>query len=196
MHSSELVCYWHPASISGSVQAGVPLALLDGSIPAHIFHFWHERRALRVLWQAMASCFQLIIPHSDVEVGRFRLMGATLNQMPGWCNDLSYACALSAPVANLWRPPVSQVEALEALLSGRTTWLACHVAPADDAHLQQVHNQMRLAFPQLLTVHVHHGHEPATALLADWGAAGARAVCSSAMPASRAFLGSLQGRSI
>eukprot|EP00892_Ulva_mutabilis_P000387 jgi/Ulvmu1/10349/UM061_0032.1 len=173
-----------PNLVVMSAQAGVPLALLDGSIPAHIFHFWHERRALRALWQAMASCFQLIIPHSDVEVGRFRLMGATLSQMPGWCNDLSYACALSAPVANLWRPPVSQVTTLEALLAGRTTWLACHVAPADDGHLQQVHNQMRLAFPQLLTVHVHHGHEPANAVLTEWAAAGAKAVCSSAMPAS------------
>ena len=169
------------------LQAGIPLALMDGSIPAHIFHFWHHIRPMRTLWRAMASCFQLIIPHSDIEVGRFRLMGASLSQMPGWCNDLSYACSLSAPVANLWRPPVAQISALEALLASRSAWMACHVHASDEPQLQHVHMQLRTEFPSLLTVYIYHGSDTGASLAAEWAAAGIPTVCSSSLPPSRAF---------
>eukprot|EP00878_Enallax_costatus_P040450 GHUV01046696.1.p1 GENE.GHUV01046696.1~~GHUV01046696.1.p1 ORF type:complete len:119 (-),score=16.57 GHUV01046696.1:40-396(-) len=38
------------------------------------------------------------------DVGRFRILGATLTQMPGWCSDLKYAAALGTSVWHLWRP--------------------------------------------------------------------------------------------
>ena len=170
--------------VAAWLQAGIPLALMDGSIPAHIFHFWHHIRPMRTLWRAMASCFQLIIPHSDIEVGRFRLMGASLSQMPGWCNDLSYACSLSATVANLWRPPVAQISALEALLASRSAWMACHVHPSDEPQLQHVHMQLRTEFPSLLTVYIYHGSDTGACLAAEWAAAGVPSVCSSSWPAS------------
>ena len=118
------------------MQADIPLALLDASIPQPVFQFWHARRHRRGLFAALAASFALIIPHSDIEVGRFRLLGATLPQMPGWCNDLSYACALSTPVANLWRPSARAVEQLEALLVDRAAWLVCNLPPSEEAALR------------------------------------------------------------
>lgn len=42
------------------------------------------------------------------DVGRFRIFGATLQQMPGWCSDLKYAAALGNSVWHLWRPKPSR----------------------------------------------------------------------------------------
>jgi hypothetical protein len=134
----------------------------------------------------MASAFALIIPNSDIEVGRFRLMGATLPQMPGWCNDLSYACALSSPVANLWRPSYASVANLQKLLAGRESWLVCNFPADDEGDLFATHSSLRAEFPHLLTVYVpldatragricRAFHDPAT---------GSRAVCASSSPPS------------
>jgi hypothetical protein len=43
------------------------------------------------------------------DVGRFRIFGATLTQMPGWCSDLKYAAALGNSVWHLWRPKASRL---------------------------------------------------------------------------------------
>jgi hypothetical protein len=45
------------------------------------------------------------------DVGRFRIFGATLTQMPGWCSDLKYAAALGNSVWHLWRPKPSRCAA-------------------------------------------------------------------------------------
>ena len=135
----------------------------------------------------MTAAFSLIIPHSDIEVGRFRLLGAALPQMPGWCNDLSYACALSSPVANLWRPPASAVTALQALLAGRDAWLVCNYASADEGDLVATHAALHAEFPRVLTVYVPADPTRAAAICAAFAADGrTTARCTSSCPTSRA----------
>jgi hypothetical protein len=51
----------------------------------------------------------LVAPYCTLQdVGRFRIFGATLTQMPGWCSDLKYAAALGNSVWHLWRPKPSR----------------------------------------------------------------------------------------
>jgi hypothetical protein len=51
----------------------------------------------------------MLAPRDNVQdVGRFRILGATLAQMPGWCSDLKYAAALGNSVWHLWRPKASR----------------------------------------------------------------------------------------
>lgn len=172
------------------MQKGISLALLDASIPQDVFHYWHSNRRSRALFKVMASAFSLIIPNSDMEVGRFRLMGASLPQMPGWCNDLSYACALSSPVANLWRPSFASVSHLQKLFAGRDAWLVCNYSADDEGDLFATHSNLRAEFPRLLTVYA-----PLDATRADRicrafhdPAAGTCAVCTTSCPASRTLL--------
>ena len=171
-----------------TLQAGIPLALLDASIPQHIFDFWHSSRLRRTLFKALIAAFSLIIPHSDIEVGRFRLLGATLAQMPGWCNDLAYACALSTPVANLWRPAADDVSALAERFSGRAAWLVCNVTAAEEPAIIAAQTDLERDCAHALTVLVPLDASRAAEVAAAYCNAGCKAVCASSMPASRAFL--------
>jgi 3-deoxy-D-manno-octulosonic-acid transferase len=150
----------------------------------HIFHFWHAHKWRRALFAALTSAFELIIPHSDIEVGRFRLMGATLAQMPGWCNDLSYACALSSPVANLWRPSERAVQDLQRHLNGRDAWLVCNALPSEEATLRATHLELRVEFSRLLTVYVPLDPTRGPEICHAFAATGVRAVCSTSLPPS------------
>lgn len=38
------------------------------------------------------------------DVGRFRIFGTRMQQMPGWCSDLKHAAALGSSVWHLWKP--------------------------------------------------------------------------------------------
>lgn len=176
----QLTSSWH------ALQAHVPLALLDASIPQPVFHHWHRTRGRRALFASLAAAFSLIIPHSDIEVGRFRLLGATLPQMPGWCNDLAYACALSTPVANLWRPTAADVADLVTAFAGRDTWLVCNATSADEQSALAAHGELAKEFPSLLTVLVPADASHARDLVAVFGAAHVKAVVASALPMSRA----------
>jgi hypothetical protein len=66
----------------------------------------------------------LLATHSLQDVGRFRILGATLAQMPGWCSDLKYAAALGTSVWHLWRPSAARILGVKAAVGGRPLWVA------------------------------------------------------------------------
>ena len=157
-------------------------------MPKALFHAAHDRPGPRALAGGLAAAFSLIIPHSDMEVGRFRLLGATLGQMPGWCNDLSYACALSSVVANLWRPSTCDADELEALFAGRASWLACNCTDEEEAALPAAHGELAAEFKGLLTVFVPRDGTRGAAAAAAFGRADATVAFMSGLPPTRAPL--------
>ena len=58
------------------------------------------------------------------DVGRFRMLDASLGQMPGWCSDLKYAAALGTSVWHLWRPSAQRMLAVRKAVAGRPMWVA------------------------------------------------------------------------
>eukprot|EP00873_Tetraselmis_striata_P002563 jgi/Tetstr1/422827/TSEL_013618.t1 len=100
--------YWRPAAavfveselwpnlIRQAHHFGVKMALLNARMSSESFLKWHNWSAGRELIGGALSHFSLIVPQSDLDVGRFRLLGAELWQMPGWCADLKYAAAMGS----------------------------------------------------------------------------------------------------
>jgi hypothetical protein len=124
--------------------------------------------------------------HDRPQVGRFRLLGATLPQMPGWCNDLAYACALSTPVANLWRPSARAVADLEATFAGRDAWLVCNATPVDEEAMLAAHEELAREFPVLLTVYAPLDGTRAAAVARAFERIGVATALASALPKSSA----------
>lgn len=143
--------------VSGRRLASVPLAALTAAaaLVAAAAAFIHVIQSIQPLSNAdtpparrlMAAAF----PRSRwtalscwwrQDVGRFRILGATLGQMPGWCSDLKYAAALGNSVWHLWRPKPGRIAALRAVLSARTVWVAAHTQHGEEAAAATVHVQL------------------------------------------------------
>eukprot|EP00775_Hariotina_reticulata_P009725 gene9724-9884_t len=103
------------------------------------FMKWFTRRMSRALLGRLLSHFSLIVPQSDVDVGRFRIFGATLSQMPGWCSDLKYAAALGTSVWHLWRPKPHRIAALRCATAGRQLWVAAYTVLGEEEAVGAVH---------------------------------------------------------
>eukprot|EP00882_Tetradesmus_deserticola_P020521 GHRQ01022170.1.p2 GENE.GHRQ01022170.1~~GHRQ01022170.1.p2 ORF type:complete len:317 (+),score=91.28 GHRQ01022170.1:883-1833(+) len=141
-----------PALVECCAAAGVRLALLNARLSSRVFLSWFCSAPRRALLGSMLSSFNLIVPQSDIDVGRFRILGATLGQMPGWCSDLKYAAALGTSVWHLWRPRPGRIAALRQAVAGRTIWVAAHTAPGEDEAVGSCHVRLRSDWKGLLTV--------------------------------------------
>ncbi len=82
----------------------VRLALINAHMDPKDLLRWHAQRHTRRTLGEVLEKFSLIIPQSDVDVGRFRIFGASMRQMPGWCNELKYAAQMGGSVWHLWKP--------------------------------------------------------------------------------------------
>lgn len=94
----------HPGLVAAAAAAGVPLALLNARIPSQQLLQWHGDPRRKRQLERMLRAFQLIVPQTDADTARFRMFGARLAQMPGWCTDLRSAASLGAGAWNLCRP--------------------------------------------------------------------------------------------
>ncbi|KAK9824303.1 hypothetical protein WJX72_009288 [[Myrmecia] bisecta] len=141
-----------PTMLQQCRRRGISLALLNASLSPNTFSKWHDRPAKRAQAESLLACFSLIVPQSDLDVARFRLLGATLAQMPGWCADLKYAASMGACVWQLWRAPADRVMALRQGVAGRPLWLAACVHEDEEESLANVHKALLAEWPSLLTV--------------------------------------------
>jgi len=141
-----------PNLICRARDRGVALALLNARMSNKSFLRWHNWTTGRDLARSMLSCFSLIIPQSDLDVASFRLLGAELWQMPGWCADLKYAAAMGACVWQMWRPSEDRVELLRRAVGARDCWVAASTHSGEDPVIGQTHLQLLGGFPALLTI--------------------------------------------
>ncbi|WIA36478.1 hypothetical protein OEZ86_007778 [Tetradesmus obliquus] len=141
-----------PALVECCATAGVRLALLNARLSSRLFLAWFGSMPRRALLGRMLGSFNLIVPQSDIDVGRFRILGATLGQMPGWCSDLKYAAALGTSVWHLWKPRPGRIAALRQAVAGRPMWVAAHTAPGEEEAVGSCHVRLRGDWKGLLTV--------------------------------------------
>lgn len=85
------------------------------------------------------------------DVGRFRMLGATLTQMPGWCSDLKYAAALGTSVWHLWRPSHERIMSLKKAVAGRPVWVAASTHAGEEDAVGVVHKTLKKEWSGLLT---------------------------------------------
>eukprot|EP00192_Tetraselmis_astigmatica_P006987 CAMPEP_0117658878 /NCGR_PEP_ID=MMETSP0804-20121206/6107_1 /TAXON_ID=1074897 /ORGANISM="Tetraselmis astigmatica, Strain CCMP880" /LENGTH=788 /DNA_ID=CAMNT_0005465445 /DNA_START=323 /DNA_END=2689 /DNA_ORIENTATION=- len=131
---------------------GVKLALLNARMSSKSFLKWHNWTFGQELIGGVMSCFSLIVPQSDLDVGRFRLLGAQLWQMPGWCADLKYAAAMGSCVWQMWRPKTDRVEALRSGMGSRDCWVTASTHEGEEAVIGRTHIALLTHLPRLLTV--------------------------------------------
>ncbi|KXZ47329.1 hypothetical protein GPECTOR_36g54 [Gonium pectorale] len=132
--------------------SGVALALLNASLPGEEMLGWHTQLSSRRLLKQTLSSYRLIVPRSDVDVGRFRIFGATLQQMPGWSTDLQQASELGACATSLMgsRSRISRI--LQKRLAKRQLWVVANTVPGEEVPVARVHASLRSRHRGLLTV--------------------------------------------
>eukprot|EP00798_Chlamydomonas_sp_ICE-L_P012675 gene12675-15905_t len=139
---------------------GVRLALLNAHLESKDLLSWHSQRSYRKLLSNILSCFSMIVPQSDKDVGNLRIYGATMEQMPGWSSDLEQVAALGS---GLWHPrlPAEAVSELQNHLASRQTWLAVNVTAEEEATIIGVHALLKQqkGVKRLLTVLVPKSQE-------------------------------------
>ncbi|GMH33462.1 hypothetical protein BSKO_01296 [Bryopsis sp. KO-2023] len=165
IHLALMVGYWKPSVVifvesdlspnlveclSGSK---CRLVLLNAHLSSENFLEWHSNPCInRRIMSRMLSRFHLIVPQSEVDVGRFRMLGATIQQMPGWCSDLKYAASMGACVWEMWRPSGPRVLELKRGVAGRPLWLAVSTHEGEEACVAGVHRSLANEFRNPLTI--------------------------------------------
>ncbi|GLI61820.1 hypothetical protein VaNZ11_004329 [Volvox africanus] len=132
--------------------SGVRLALLNAHMPGEDMLEWHARHTSREVLKQTVSLYSLIVPRTYIDVGRFRMFGATLGQMPGWSTDLQQASELGACAARLLtqRPRIHRP--LLKRLAGRQLWIATNTLPGEDVVVARIHAALRSRHTGLLTI--------------------------------------------
>ncbi|CAD7697115.1 unnamed protein product [Ostreobium quekettii] len=142
-----------PNLIEALHQHGSHLALLNARLSPETFLRWHTwRHTGRQLMKRMMSRFDLVVPQSDVDVGRFRMLGATIPQMPGWCTDLKYAAAMGACVWEMWRPSGLRVMEIKKGVAGRPLWVAASTHDGEEECVGRAHLILAKEWRNLLTI--------------------------------------------
>ncbi|GLC73470.1 hypothetical protein PLESTF_001381400 [Pleodorina starrii] len=142
-------------------ESGVSLALLNAHMPGEEMLEWHAHRTSREMLKQMLSSYSLIVPRTYVDVGRFRMLGATLGQMPGWSTDLQQASELGACATRLLsqRPKIRR--SLLKRLGQRQLWVAANTLPGEEAVVARVHAALRRQHKGLLTLVAPRVTQPA-----------------------------------
>ena len=161
-----------PALVEAAAARGVRLALLNARVPARAFARHYYSPPGRALLRRLVRRFDLIVPQSDVDVGRFRILGADLKQMPGWCSDLKYAAALGTGVWHARRPPPARVAELRRALGGRPVWAAAATHAGEELAAARAAAALKREWPRLLTVIAPRDASRAGAVAAELRAAG------------------------
>ncbi|GIL64490.1 hypothetical protein Vafri_18391, partial [Volvox africanus] len=132
--------------------SGVRLALLNAHMPGEDMLEWHARHTSREVLKQTVSLYSLIVPRTYIDVGRFRMFGATLGQMPGWSTDLQQASELGACAARLLshRPKIRRP--LLKRLAERQLWIAANTLPGEDVVVARIHAALRTRHKGLLTL--------------------------------------------
>jgi 3-deoxy-D-manno-octulosonic-acid transferase len=159
-----------PNLILGARKRGIRLALVNARISEHSFSGWRWAPKSAA---ALLSAFDACLAQDDESAARFRSLGA--------CN-VSAVGSLKADAAPLAADPLA-LERLKGSIEDRPLLLAAQTHPGEDETILPVHDLLRKAHPDLLTVIVprHMNRAPEIAMLC-----GTR-------PARRRSLGELPG---
>jgi len=126
------------------------LVLFKARLPSDRFLDYYSCTSSRQLFQQIISHFSIIIPESQNDVGRFRMLGASLDQIPGWCCDLNCAAEIGETAWALRNQNTAAIKAIKRGIGRRSVWMAMHVHEREVCLIAGVHNKLRESLPELL----------------------------------------------
>jgi 3-deoxy-D-manno-octulosonic-acid transferase len=118
---------------------GIPLLLINGRMSASSFKRWRRRPGLS---RPLFSAFDLVLAQNDRLAERFAQLGA-----PRALDAGNLKADAPPPPADL-----PGRRKLDAVLAGRTVWLAASTHQGEDEIVRAAHLMMRTARPDLLTI--------------------------------------------
>ena len=146
--------FW-PNLLLETAARGVPIVLLNGRISPRSFSRWRRSPKLA---RTLLSAFQLCLGQTEQDAERLRLLGAPDVAAPG---NLKFA-APPLPV------DVVALRTLWRALADRPRWLAASTHPGEEIIAGEIHRQLKVRFPGLLTIivprHVTRGRALAAEL--------------------------------
>lgn len=137
----------------------IPLVVINGRMSPRSSRHW--QRAKRTAARLFAS-FELCLARNDEDALRFRQLGARDVRSLG---DLKHAAPL-LPVND------GALATWQALLEGRTVWVAASTHPGEEAMIMEVHKALAADFPEMLTIIVPRHPERGDGLADAISAAG------------------------
>ena len=144
-----------PGLLGAIAERGIPLVLVNGRMSERSFRRW---RLWPVVIRPMLACFTRILAQSEADAGRFRALGAT--------------GAVAAGNLKLSAPPLGhdegQLAQLRGLIGTRPYWLAASTHPGEEAAAVDVHVDLAVDAPELLTLIVPRHPGRGAALAAEF----------------------------
>eukprot|EP01025_Chloroclados_australasicus_P039696 TRINITY_DN41235_c0_g1_i1.p1 TRINITY_DN41235_c0_g1~~TRINITY_DN41235_c0_g1_i1.p1 ORF type:complete len:475 (+),score=76.57 TRINITY_DN41235_c0_g1_i1:1-1425(+) len=111
-----------PVTVTMLHVAQIRLVLIDASVSEELFNDLHKG-VNRVVFGRLLSFFDLIIPQSGADIARFRMLGAQQKCLPGWCNDLTLAARILAPIWSTVKPSRQLLAGIRKTIQQIPSWL-------------------------------------------------------------------------
>lgn len=141
-----------PNMLSALARQRIPTVLVNGRLSDRAFKGWRR-------WPSLArdcmNAFSLILAQSAMDRDRFAALGAREAHVVG---NLKYAAAPLPADETVYA-------ALRDQIGGRPHWLAASIHPGEDVIVAETHRQLKIAYPNLLTIVVPR-HPPKAADMA------------------------------
>jgi len=128
-----------PTMIQELSNRNVPQVLVNARMSDRSNRRWSKRPALA---QAIFGKISQVIAQSDLDGGRFRMLGAPRVTVAG-------NLKVDAGVPN---PEPSSLKALKAMIGNRPVWSALSTHKGEEAAIGKVHEMLQARFPDLLTI--------------------------------------------
>ena len=162
--------YWQPAMavwiesdlwpnlVLETAKRGIPMALVNGRMSARSYRRWgYARDFIRRL----LNCFSAVLAHDEQSAGFLRNLGAARAVCVG---DLKQA---AEPLA----VDGGELARVQATIGDRPVWAAASTHPGEEEIIREVHQQLLVNFPRLLTIiaprHADRGQQLAARLASD-----------------------------
>ncbi len=158
--------FW-PNLLCEAAAREIPLVLVNGRISDRSFARW--RRTPQTI-KRLLSCFVRCLGQSETDAERLRILGAEKATCPG---NLKHA-ATPLPA-----DPDALID-LKAAIGARPNWLAASTHPGEEEVCGQIHSQLAVEFPDLLTMIVPRHPERGGAIVETLRRQGLRCALRSA----------------
>ncbi|MEQ1890749.1 MAG: 3-deoxy-D-manno-octulosonic acid transferase [Alphaproteobacteria bacterium] len=188
--------YWQPAMavwiesdlwpnlVLETAGRGIPMALVNGRMSARSYQRWGYARDFI---QRLLNSFSAVLAHDEQSAEFLRGLGASRAVCVG---DLKQAAEpLAVDGAELAR--------LQAIIGDRPVWIAASTHPGEEEIIHEVHQQLLVNFPRLLSViaprHADRGQQLAAQLAIDGLKVVRRATGEMPGPETDIYLGDTMG---
>jgi 3-deoxy-D-manno-octulosonic-acid transferase len=148
-----------PNTLAAIAAQNIPSVLVNGRLSDRAFRGWKRRQALAA---HLVGGFSLILAQSAEDARRFTALGGGTVHAVG---NLKFAAGI-LPVDH------AQLDVLREQINNRPVWLAASIHPGEDTAIIDVHRQIALHHPKLLTIAVPRHPDRGRAMASSMANAG------------------------